>query len=73
MELTDKAKKKLKAILVDIDISYNDIAVKSKVSVPEISRALNPIPPNQVKALNTIVSIIKRKRPDLDIDAILNS
>lgn len=57
----------------DIGLTYDKVVKETGVTKAEISRALNGISPNQEKALKYIYKQIEKKRPDVDINEILNS
>jgi len=73
IELSNKAKAEIRQILEDLPITLADIAEKAGIRPEEVSRSLSPASPNQQKGYAQILKIIKKKRPDVDIEAIINS
>jgi len=73
MDLSKKAKREIKAHLDDLRITNIQLAKKANVATTVVSRALNPMQPQEEKVIVAALAIIKNKRPDIDIDALINA
>ena len=71
--ISDKAKRKLKALAVELEIPQKDIAKAANKSEQIVSRVLSTKKDkNEDAVVNTLIALIKAKRPDLIIEEIIN-
>ncbi len=71
--ISDNAKRKLKALAVELDIAQKDIAAASKKSDQVVSRVLSTKKDkNEEAVIASLIALIKKKRPDIIIEEIIN-
>lgn len=71
--ISDNAKRKLKALAVELEIPQKDIAKAANKSEQIVSRVLSTKKDkNEDVVVDTLIALIKKKRPDLIIEEIIN-
>jgi predicted transcriptional regulator len=72
MALTDNKKRTIKALMVECEITNKAAAKQAGVSEAVISRMLSPMQPKEKSALKAVLGMIKKKRPEIIIEELLN-
>jgi hypothetical protein len=72
--ISDNAKKKLKALAVELNIPQKEVAKRAKKAEQVVSRVLSTKKnKDEDIVINSLIALIKKQRPDIIIEEILNS
>ena len=72
--ISDNAKKKLKALAVELNIPQKEVAKRAKKTEQVVSRVLSTKKnKDEDIVVNSLIALIQKQRPDIIIEEILNA